>query len=204
MMREYNARDMTAGHSDDDDETTLAIVREIFSERIPFNKVLGVTIESLTFDSAKVRFDYRDDLVGNFVRGSLHGGVVSSTLDLTGGLVAFVGALETMEGGTPQEKTGRLADVGTIDLRVDYLRQGVGKHFIASGFILRAGNKVAVTRMELHNDEGEHIAVGTGASSSVDRSRSPDLRLTMRSTKKSSSGPNGRTELGRPRPRPPG
>ena len=35
--RESNARDMTAGHSEDD-ETTLAIVREIFSERIPFTK----------------------------------------------------------------------------------------------------------------------------------------------------------------------
>ena len=53
--------------------------------------------------------------------------------------------------------------MGTIDLRVDYLRPGIGKHFIASSFILRAGNKVAVTRMELHNDNGEHIAVGTGA-----------------------------------------
>jgi uncharacterized protein (TIGR00369 family) len=167
MTREYNARDMTAGPTEaaeaEDDEATLAIVREIFSEKIPFNKVLGVVIESLTFDSAKVRFDYRDDLVGNFVRGSLHGGVVSATLDLTGGLVAFVGALKTMEGGTPREKTARLANVGTIDLRVDYLRPGIGKHFIATSFILRAGNKVAVTRMELHNDEGEHIAVGTGA-----------------------------------------
>lgn len=145
------------------DDETLQLVREIFAERIPFNQVLGVEIESLSFDDARVRIGYRDELVGNFVRGTLHGGVVSATLDLTGGLVAFLSALRSMEGGTPREKTERLASVGTIDLRVDYLRPGLGRWFIASGTILRAGNKVAVTRMELHNDEDAHIAVGTGA-----------------------------------------
>lgn len=153
---------MPSGHSEDD-ERTLEIVREIFSERIPFNRVLGVEIESLSFESAQIRFGYREDLVGNFVRGSLHGGVVSATLDLTGGLVAFVTALKAMDGGTPEEKTARLANVGTIDLRVDYLRPCMGEHFIASGYVLRAGNKVTVARMELHNDEDAHIAVGTGA-----------------------------------------
>jgi uncharacterized protein (TIGR00369 family) len=53
--------------------------------------------------------------------------------------------------------------MGTIDLLVDYLRPGLGKHFLATGYILRIGNRVAVTRMELHNEEERLIAVGTGA-----------------------------------------
>jgi uncharacterized protein (TIGR00369 family) len=57
----------------------------------------------------------------------------------------------------------RFAKIGTIDLRVDYLRPGLGKHFIATGYVLRTGSKVAVTRMELHNDSAQLIAVGTGA-----------------------------------------
>lgn len=146
-----------------EDAETLALVREIFENRIPFNKVLGVEIDELTFDGVRIRFDYREDLVGNFVRGSLHGGVVSATLDLTGGLVAFLSALRTMGGLGTAEKSERLASVGTIDLRIDYLRPGVGRHFVSTGSILRAGNKVAVARMELHNDAGDHIAVGTGA-----------------------------------------
>ena len=52
--------------------------------------------------------------------------------------------------------------MSTIDLSIDYLRPGRGKSIIADGKILRIGNKVAVTRMELHNDEGKLIAVGTG------------------------------------------
>jgi len=42
------------------------------------------------------------------------------------------------------------------------LRPGRGLYFIATGSVLRSGRKVAVTRMELHNDEDILIAVGTG------------------------------------------
>ncbi len=149
--------------ADRTDAEIFDFVRRIFTEKIPFNRVLGVEIVSISYETARVRFDFRDELVGNFHRGSLHGGVVSSTLDLTGGLVAFLSAIRNAEGRSPEEKVERLANVGTIDLRVDYLRPGVGAHFFASAYLLRSGNKVAVTRMELHNDEDSVIAVGTGA-----------------------------------------
>ncbi len=55
-----------------------------------------------------------------------------------------------------------LGSGGTIDLRIDYLLPGKGRYFIASGSILRIGNKVAITRMELHNDEQRLIAAGSG------------------------------------------
>ena len=51
---------------------------------------------------------------------------------------------------------------GTVDLRVDYLRPGVGERFTASGTVMRSGRRIAVTRMEFHNDEGTLVAVGTG------------------------------------------
>jgi uncharacterized protein (TIGR00369 family) len=146
-----------------EDEETFQLVQNIFSEKIPFNKVLGVRIESLSYESVHVRFDSREELVGNFIRKSLHGGVVSATLDLAGGIVALLSAVKTAEGRTPEEKVEKLANVGTIDLRIDYLRPGIGRHFDASAFLLRSGNKVVVTRMELANDEGSLIAVGTGA-----------------------------------------
>jgi uncharacterized protein (TIGR00369 family) len=57
----------------------------------------------------------------------------------------------------------RLTKVATIDMRVDYLRPGIGEEFTASGYILRTGNKVAVVRMELYNDQNALIAVGTAS-----------------------------------------
>lgn len=143
-------------------ERTFEILREIFTEKVAFNKVLGIEIESLSFDEAKLRFDNRPELMGNFVHESLHGGVVAAALDLTGGVVAYLSVLKAMEGKTPQDKAERLANVGTIDLRIDYLRPGVGEHFVATGTALRSGRKVTVARMDLHNDGGEHIAAATG------------------------------------------
>jgi uncharacterized protein (TIGR00369 family) len=140
----------------------LSMVRSVFSQ-IPFNKVLGMTIEELHVDRARLRLEMRDELVGNFIRGTLHGGVISSALDVIGGIVAFSSLAERLEGQSSEEKMERLSRMGTIDLRVDYLRPGTGRHFFASGYVLRSGNRVAVTRMELHSDEDRLIAVGTGA-----------------------------------------
>lgn len=133
---------------------------EVFERRIPFNQVIGLRLHSVSPGEARLTFDMRPELVGNFVRGSLHGGVISAALDTVGGLVAFVNLLDRLE--SPEAGVELLANVGTIDLRVDYLRSGVGRLFIVSGQTLRAGNKVAVTRMELHNDADLLIAVGTG------------------------------------------
>ena len=55
----------------------------------------------------------------------------------------------------------RLSRMGTIDLRVDYLRPGRGERFTATSSLLRAGNKVAVARVELHNEEQLYIASAT-------------------------------------------
>ena len=52
--------------------------------------------------------------------------------------------------------------MGTIDLRVDYLLPGEGKIFNANGSVIRAGKRVTVCRMEMHNDKNECIALGTG------------------------------------------
>ncbi|MGA0843067.1 MAG: thioesterase family protein [Arenicellales bacterium] len=135
----------------------------VFEERIPFNRVLGLRVESLDGSDVAVRFDMRDELVGNFTRGNLHGGVISSVLDVVGGLVAFL-ALLKREGVTSlEDEAEKFSKLGTIDLRVDYLRPGIGEIFCAKGFVLRAGRKVAVTRMELHNEADSLIAVGTGA-----------------------------------------
>ena len=137
-------------------------VETIFVDKIPFNKLLGMHVESLDFESAKVKIEMRDELIGNFIQKTLHGGVTSSVLDVIGGLTAFMTLLKKMEGASSQEKLERLAKFGTIDLRVDYLRPGRGKYFIAQGSVLRTGKKIAVTRMELHNDQKVLIAVGTG------------------------------------------
>ena len=74
----------------------------------------------------------RDELMGNFNRGMLHGGVISSVIDATGGLAASIGIQEKMRGKTLEAKLEKSSRISTIDLRVDFLRPGLGKRFIAT------------------------------------------------------------------------
>ena len=143
-------------------EKLLQLLKEITEEKIPFNKLIGMKIETLDIDKIGIRFEMSPELVGNFTRGNLHGGVISSVLDVTGGMVAWTGIMKKMEGRSFDEIYERFNKIGTIDIRVDYLRPVLGEYFIATGSTLRTGNKVSVTRMELHNDKGILIAVGTG------------------------------------------
>ena len=143
-------------------EDLLAVLRSVYETRLPFNRVLGFQVEKVSSESVQVAIDMRPELIGNYIAGTLHGGVISSVLDATGGMMASAGVLQRLETESPDEIQQALARVGTIDLRVDYLRPGRGKRFYATGSLMRAGNKVAVTRMELHNDQGLLIAVGTG------------------------------------------
>jgi len=53
----------------------------------------------------------------------------------------------------------RFAKIGTIDMRVDFIRPGRGKYFLGTGTPLRTGNKIAVNRMELRNDEDKLIDI---------------------------------------------
>jgi uncharacterized protein (TIGR00369 family) len=138
------------------------ILHELYEGKIPFNKVLGLKIESLKIEDVRIKFEMKADFIGNYVQGILHGGVISAVLDTTGGLTASLGVLQKMAGRTAEEIGKSLTKIGTIDLRIDYLRPGKGNYFVAKGAIMRAGRRVSVTRMELYNDQGLLIAVGTG------------------------------------------
>ncbi|WP_341708369.1 thioesterase family protein [Halopseudomonas sp.] len=133
-----------------------------FFNRIPFNRLLGIEIDELRRDCVAMSLAMRPDLIGNFTQGILHGGAISSLIDVCGGAMALIGAFDRHAHLTVQERMVRLSKLGTIDLRVDYLRPGRGEQFVCTSVPLRSGNKVGVVRSELHSNDGTLIAVGTG------------------------------------------
>ena len=136
------------------------VVHDLFA-KIPFNQLLGLKIEELTDAHARVSFRMRDELVGNYTRNILHGGVISATLDVTSGLMAFLGVAKRVRTGSLEEKMERFSRLGTIDMRVDYLRPGAGAYFVATARVIRSGNRIAVIHAELHNDSDELVASAT-------------------------------------------
>jgi uncharacterized protein (TIGR00369 family) len=137
-------------------------LRRLYEERLPFNRVLGIRVTAVNADGGTMGFCMREDLIGNVFHRTLHGGVISSVLDAVGGLTASASLVARCDGLAEEKIKAMFARVGTIDLRVDYLRPGRGEHFSASGRIMRSGRKVAVVRMEMHADDSLLIAVGTG------------------------------------------
>ena len=137
-------------------------LRRLYEQRLPFNRVLGIAVTSVSSEGGTMVFAMREDLIGNVFHRTLHGGVISAVLDAVGGLTASASLEARADGLAKEEVKAMFARVGTIDLRVDYLRPGRGQQFSASGRIMRSGRKVAVVRMEMHNEKNILVAVGTG------------------------------------------
>ncbi len=138
-------------------------LKEMFEEKILFNRVLGLKITTLTPEGVTGRIDMKQDLIGHFSHNRLHGGVISAGLDAMAGLavMAAIGARHLDE--PPLQRLNRFGKLGTIDLRVDYLRQAIGDHFDLSAQVMRLGSRVASTRMEFRGADGELLATGAAA-----------------------------------------
>ena len=139
----------------------VAGLTHIFEEMIVFNQVLGLKITSIRPDRVAGRIAMRQQLVGSPNR--LHGGVISASLDAMGGLavMASIGARHMDE--APHHRLHRFGKLGTIDLRIDYLRPGIGDHFELFAEVLRLGSRVATTRMEFRGADGKLLSTGAGA-----------------------------------------
>ena len=142
-----------------------AALTEIYEQRIRFNALLGHRVTSLQAGAACIRFEMRSELVGHYLYGRLHGGVISATLDAMGSLALMVALAEKHADETCDQVLHRFGRMGTIDLRVDYLRPGVGSYFEATAEVTRLGGRVGSTQMRLTSDQG--ILVATGAASYV-------------------------------------
>lgn len=139
------------------------MLREMFEHRFRFNEVVGLRIESFAPASPRLAFDMQPDLIGSYLHNRLHGGVIATALDTIGGFAVIVAISEKFADETAEQIVARFGRVGTIDLRVDYLHQGVGNSFHASAGVIRLGGRIASVRMELKNDEDILIATGTAA-----------------------------------------
>ena len=139
-----------------------AALIDLIEHRMTFNQVLGLRVQCL-LPQLTLRFDMRPDLVGHAHYGRLHGGVISAVLDALGGSALMVAQGEKHAHESAEQVMHRYLKVGTIDLRVDFLRPGLGQYFLASAEITRLGGRVGSTQMRLHNDAGELVATAAAA-----------------------------------------
>jgi uncharacterized protein (TIGR00369 family) len=138
-------------------------LKKIFEEMVVFNSVLGLKISRVHASGVVGHISMKRELVGHFSHNRLHGGVISAGLDAIGGLavMAALGARHMDE--LPVERLKRFSKLGTIDLRVDYLRPGIGDAFELRADVIRLGSRVATTRMEFLGPDEQLLSIGTAA-----------------------------------------
>jgi uncharacterized protein (TIGR00369 family) len=117
------------------------------AEAVPYHQSLGVRVETLTAEHARLRVPYRDE---NSNPGrALHGGVAASLIDIAGVLAARAGGPD-----------GGGVESGTLDLSVDYLAAAIGEDIVADAQVLRRGKEIVYVDVDVRNDAGKRIAKG--------------------------------------------
>ena len=134
-----------------------------YNHKMPFNKLIGIEVVELNLDRAVTLISSKYELYGNFVQKIMHGGVISSVLDLAGGIIAQTHAFSKMKNITIGELLIKFSLMSTLNMRVDFIRPGAGDKFNCISRVVRAGNKVAVAQMELLNADNKQVAIGTGS-----------------------------------------
>jgi uncharacterized protein (TIGR00369 family) len=129
----------------------LEALRRLFNTAIPFNAFLGLKIVELERGTIVAELPFRADFIGDPVRQAMHGGVISMVADTVGGGAIF----------THTDPGDRVA---TIDLRVDYLRPGRNETLRGRAKVVRIGNRVGVSQIEVYHpgSEDEPVAVAMG------------------------------------------
>jgi len=137
--------------------------RRIYEEKIVFNQTLGLKLLDVTPEGVKARIDMRPELVGHFAYNRIHGGVISAVLDAMGSAAVMAALAAKHMDEPPAKRLERFAKLGTIDLRVDYLRPGIGEYFVITAHALRVGSRVGSSRMEFMGPDGTLMSTGAAA-----------------------------------------
>jgi uncharacterized protein (TIGR00369 family) len=139
----------------------------LFERHISFNQFLGLKLEFPEgfpeTGSARLRIEMRKELQGHALSQRLHGGVTASVLDTMGGLGIICAICEKHCDESTAQIMNRFTKLGTIDLRTDFLQQGVGQSFVASAKVVRLGGRIASVQMSLESDDGTLVATGSGS-----------------------------------------
>jgi len=129
-------------------------------EQVPYHVSLGVGVEAVELDRARLRIPYKDE---NSNPGrALHGGVSASTIAIAGVLAAWTG-LEDRPG----------LETSTLDLSVNYVAAAIGEDIVAEASVLRRGKEIVYSEVDVRTDAGKRIAVGLVTYRAFDRAANP-------------------------------
>jgi uncharacterized protein (TIGR00369 family) len=127
------------------ESTALARVRRQIA-RARFPRLLGLKLTRLARGKVEVRMPNRADF--RQYRGATHGGALSALVD-TAATMASNTLIKAEE------------DTVTIELKVNFLAAGAGRHLDAKAEVLHHGRTTSITKVEIRRDDGRLCAYAT-------------------------------------------
>ena len=121
--------------------------RELFERRVSLNQYIGLHLEAAGPGWARMSIKLAPSVMNPF--DAAHGGTVCALIDSTAGSAIAAATL-------PDDRI-----IGTIDMQVHFLERAQGSALIAEGRVVRAGNAIAVARVDVKDDVGRTVAIGT-------------------------------------------
>ena len=112
----------------------------------PFMQLLGIELTEASKGHAEARLTFSEDLVSNPTGDVIHGGATYALADSTGGAAVI---------------SRSMAVSPTVDMRMDYLAPAT-TDLVAEAEVVRFGDHLAMTRVEVHDADGTHVATAHG------------------------------------------
>ncbi len=129
----------------------LTRINRSFMLLVPHNAAVGIEVVALGDAMAHMRLPFDGRLVGDPVRGVLHGGVVTTLMDACCGAAVFQALTEPVP-------------IATLDLRIDYLKPATaGLDVFARCECYKVTSNVAFVRGFAFHDERDPIAAAAGS-----------------------------------------
>jgi uncharacterized protein (TIGR00369 family) len=143
---------MTGTHTDTaandfDWDAWIEARRELFERRRCFNQYVGMLMDSAGPGWARLRMALTPDVMNPFA--AVHGGAISALIDSAAGSAVAAGTL-------PDDRI-----MGTIDMQVHFLERARGAALVAEGRMVRAGRAIAIAHVDVRDDAGSLVAMGT-------------------------------------------
>ncbi len=138
----------------------IQFIKWMYENKVPFHSLVLEPKFLLEENKVFIKVNKKENLIGNYKYEMLHGGAIASIMDITGGAIVSIGLIKKIIDKPEEQIKEKIFKIGTIDLRVDFLKPGQGEQFLATGHTLRIGNRIAVVHTFLYNEQNILIASG--------------------------------------------
>ena len=127
-------------------DADLAALQALLDDA-PYHRWLGIKAISAAADTIELMVAWQPEFSGHSERHYVHGGILSSLVDLAGYYAVAV---------------GRSPPISTVDLHVDFLRAAIATDLRVSASVENDTRALAWAKAQVFDVEGNVVAMGRG------------------------------------------